>query len=263
MKQDALFCFLSISVCVNKIKKNLLFGKWSGIAVKNQKLSNCYSPEQIRASSFSASSGAMTVEASFALSFFLMFMIQIFFLIFGFLQYGVSLEQLHQKGKQIAAYGYSMGSGAYYDDAFSLRDSVKIPSLFGIFTLPVHQIPSYCYIKPWTGYGLLGNTEQEEEEMVYITENGTVYHRSRSCTHLALSIQITDIHTIKNQKNSSNGKYHPCEKCGNNPMATALYITQYGDKYHTCIQCSGLKRTIKAVPLKQVEGWPACSKCGG
>lgn len=48
-------------------------------------------------------------------------------------------------------------------------------------------------------------------------------------------------------------------KKGKNP--SALFVTAYGDCYHSTLGCSGLKRTIKAVKLKDVGNLRPCSRC--
>jgi len=53
-----------------------------------------------------------------------------------------------------------------------------------------------------------------------------------------------------------------CEYCGEKGMVTIVFITSYGNKYHTTTKCPGLKRTIKSIPLSQVKGVNPCQKCG-
>lgn len=60
------------------------------------------------------------------------------------------------------------------------------------------------------------------------------------------------------------GIYHLCERCGWMPGNDGnCYVTDYGDRYHTSLSCSGLKRKVYTVPLSEVKGKGACSKCGG
>lgn len=120
-----------------------------------------------------------------------------------------------------------------------------------------------CTVRAFTGYDNTGkNTDTSEEQLVYVTETGDVYHFSKSCTHLKLSISRVDYKKLKNRRNDSGEKYKACEKCGKNPN-DKVYITNEGNRYHTTISCSGLKRTIDAIPISQVRNRKACSRCGG
>jgi hypothetical protein len=119
--------------------------------------------------------------------------------------------------------------------------------------------------RAWTGFDASkaskGN-DGKEEEIVYIAETGTVYHKSRACTHIKLSIKSTSLTSVGDIRSKNDSIYHKCEKCGSKAKGT-VYITDYGDRYHSSLSCSGLKRTISAVPISQVGDKPACSKCGG
>lgn len=115
-------------------------------------------------------------------------------------------------------------------------------------------------IKTWTGYekesfGL------DDDKTVYVTENGLVYHTDYHCTHLELSIHMIAKEDVSGLRNESGGKYYPCEHC-NADGGGMVYITDTGDRYHSSLSCSGLKRTVYAVPLSEVIGKGACSRCG-
>ena len=109
------------------------------------------------------------------------------------------------------------------------------------------------YVKHWGEY-----EEAGDNQIVYVAENGVVYHKDSSCSHICL--KITGSAAIQEVLHSSN--YAACEKCikkGKNP--SALFVTAYGDCYHSTLGCSGLKRTIKAVKLKDVGNMRPCSRC--
>ena len=132
--------------------------------------------------------------------------------------------------------------------------------------IPVFSISGIPYrqeikIKGWCGYVAtgLGNTT---EETVYVTETGLVYHKNYHCTYLDLSIQPVAAQNVSDLRNSSGGKYYACERCHPSASAKMVYITGYGDRYHSELSCSGLKRTVYAVPLSEAIGKGACSKCG-
>jgi len=118
-----------------------------------------------------------------------------------------------------------------------------------------------CRMRGWTGYDNSSGTENGEE-IVYITPNGTVYHKSASCTHINLSISTVSLGEVRNLRNSDGGKYYECEICGEETSSGQVYITETGDRYHNSRECSGLKRGIMAVPISKVGGRGPCQRCG-
>lgn len=120
-----------------------------------------------------------------------------------------------------------------------------------------------CTARAFTGYDNAGTDKKKaDEQIVYVTETGSVYHTRKNCTHLKLSISKVTYKRIKQLRNQGGEKYRPCEKCGKSPGST-VYITEEGNRYHTSISCSGLKRTIDAVPISKVGNKSPCSRCGG
>lgn len=101
------------------------------------------------------------------------------------------------------------------------------------------------------------------EDIVYVTETGTVYHRNRNCTHIMLSIESCNYTSIQSQRNRSGARYKPCERCVKGETDEIVYITKDGTRYHSRLDCSGLKRTVREVPLEEVNGLSLCKKCGG
>ena len=126
-------------------------------------------------------------------------------------------------------------------------------------TMPV-EYQVNMKIKAWTGYEKEG-FGLDDDKTVYVTENGLVYHKDYHCTHLELSIHMTSRSDISCQRNENGGKYYPCEYC-HAAGSSQVYITDTGDRYHSSLSCSGLKRTVYAVPLSEVVGKGACSRCG-
>lgn len=117
--------------------------------------------------------------------------------------------------------------------------------------------------RAWTGYDNSEAIKDKEgkEELVYITDDGVVYHKSRGCTYLKLTIAAVDIELLKKKRNADGSIYYSCESCGDKSGAT-VFVTNYGNRYHSTLSCSKLKRTIRAVPISEVDGRGPCSKCG-
>lgn len=118
--------------------------------------------------------------------------------------------------------------------------------------------------RKWNGYQAEeGEIDEDDEIWVYITPHGTVYHKDRNCSYLALTIQPVSRSEVGAKRNKEGACYYPCEICGRRSTAGALYITDYGTSYHTSLTCSGLKRSVYMVRLSESEGRGPCSKCGG
>lgn len=121
-------------------------------------------------------------------------------------------------------------------------------------------------VRKWIGNDDLGKNGEgasgdKEDFLVYITDYGTVYHQNRNCTYLDLSIQTVSKSQVGKYRNDEGAKYYACEYCGKK-VGDAVYITNYGNRYHSNINCSGLKRGIMAVPISEIPGWKPCSRCG-
>lgn len=140
---------------------------------------------------------------------------------------------------------------------FIAEYKVKLPfSLFGV--PPVKQIVR-LEIKGWNGYQ--DSENDTDSVIVYVTETGAVYHRNAHCSYLDLTIHTASLESIGNKRNRYQGKYRPCERCGIFAAGT-VYITDMGNRYHSNIHCSGLKRQVRAIRLKEVGERRPCSRCG-
>lgn len=125
-----------------------------------------------------------------------------------------------------------------------------------------YRIVQTAKCRKWTGF-VPGQDMEQEDIWFYYTQYGTVYHASRSCTHLDLSIRGVTYAQAGSSRNKSGGKYHKCEKCADSLHTKAMvYITDYGDRYHSSLTCSGLKRTIYMIRKSEAVGKRMCSKCG-
>lgn len=143
--------------------------------------------------------------------------------------------------------------------------SLKLPfSFFGVSGLKIVQNSNN---RKWNGKIVEtdGDGDGDEDDVwVYVTDYGSVYHRSESCSYLNPSIHTTTLGAISSLRNRSGGIYYACSGCNAGELSGGIvYYTNYGTNYHSSLSCSGLKRTTKKVRLSEVEGMRACSKCGG
>lgn len=112
--------------------------------------------------------------------------------------------------------------------------------------------------RAYTGAGTKSAQSDETtqaEEYVYVTDYESVYHATRTCSHLMLSIRQAAFSYAQN-----NG-YHACAFCGSE-CRDIVYITEQGLCYHSDVHCSGLKRTVYRRKKSEVQGLKACDRCG-
>ena len=140
----------------------------------------------------------------------------------------------------------------------SIQYEIQIPLLF--FKLPSVTYEERILLKGWTG-DVIEEEEEKETEVVYVTENGTVYHKEMSCTYLEVRVKGIIAHTIGEARNASGGKYYECELCGEGSHYGILYVSEYGTRYHTTLSCSKIKRNVYAIPLEDAKGRKGCEKC--
>lgn len=114
-----------------------------------------------------------------------------------------------------------------------------------------------CRMHRWRG-NRNGSDGCGDGEWVYITPTESVYHVSRECTHLRLSITAV---SVKKAKEKS---YNPCGHCvRGKKVGTIVYITSTGYCYHMKVNCSGLKRTVYMILKENVGSKRPCLRCGG
>lgn len=226
------------------------------IKMKTVKRTFSFAPSYYQAS--------MCLEASLSLSFFLLFMVNIFSIISLFMTYTQNLVTLQQQGKKIAAYSYlAKGVMEEEEDIIRLQNTALVKAPFSFFAMPTCKIDTRCVVKSWTGYDVTGLGEwKQEENMVYITEYGEVYHKNRECSYLCLSIQATDAGSVNDKRNEAGERYLPCEYCKSDSMITVVYVTAYGNRYHITTGCRGIKRTVNRVPISRIKEETPCKKCG-
>ncbi len=149
-------------------------------------------------------------------------------------------------------------------DIIDLRVSYRVKPFSELMGFKGFSMSQRYYGKAWTGYDVeqYVSDSHEEDPMVYVTETGTVYHLARNCTYLNPSVEAALVTVVSEKRNRSGAKYYPCERCGIKKEQGTVYFTEQGNRYHSDINCAGLKRTIYTIPLSQAGGRGRCSKCG-
>ncbi len=164
------------------------------------------------------------------------------------------------------ALGLDLSGSEFYEEDGEIRLVVsyhfRIPGvLFVPISIPVIQ---RIEARGFYGYGWESIESQEIPEEVYVADNSTVYHRYSTCTYLKVSVRQVLANKIDGERNQSGGIYYLCGACKKKPMGDVVYIATYGDRYHTTMECSNIRRNIQSISLEEAEsrGLAECSKCG-
>lgn len=132
-----------------------------------------------------------------------------------------------------------------------------------VFHIGKQKLHNRVRMHKWLGDDPPPQKTETDEKYVYVTDNGTVYHTTTECKYLDLSIRSVFLEGLEDKRNMNGGKYYPCSKCAAAGKKTGMvYITNYGDRYHTSRSCSELKRTVKKISIKDVGSRGPCSNCG-
>ena len=135
---------------------------------------------------------------------------------------------------------------------YRVKPYIEIPGLTGVI------LTNHFYSKAYVGYD---RKDTVSEEMVYITRNGTVYHTSLDCRSLNITPNAIGKASLDTARNNDGSKYYPCEYCSKNGFGDVIYVTPYGNRYHSTLSCSQLKPEIFQVPLSEVGGRSKCKFC--
>lgn len=245
------------------------------------------------------SRGSLAVEAALVLPLFLFFLMTLLSVL-NLLNFNMILQQqLFQEGMYLSEISYDKGNYDVSKIEWDIRDALtteadRIPVEGGLMGLDFSESNQdnpelteiaveytaqlnfdyfnlfrrrFCQnvtFHNWIGYinGLECRNSEYGEEYVYITEDSEVYHKSRDCTHIRLSIVEVSSGDIGNLRNYYGNKYVPCSHCKAEPGNGTLYITREGNCYHNSLECSGLSRSVTAIPLSKVGNRRPCMRCG-
>lgn len=164
--------------------------------------------------------------------------------------------------------GISYQDTSYDPDTGELTISLNygLKPAFSLFQYKNIRARQRIYTRTFIGGKLLSDNSSAEDSkktMVYVAENGMVYHRSRSCAYIDISFHMVGSAGVGDLRNLGGAKYYPCELCmGHNSPGSMVYITDTGNRYHASSACSGLKRTVYEMVLTEDCILPPCSRCG-
>ncbi|MBO4324225.1 MAG: hypothetical protein J5845_02330 [Lachnospiraceae bacterium] len=168
--------------------------------------------------------------------------------------------------------GISFNGSSIYESGMDIRilASYSFIPENGVFRWGGIPVKQQVAARGFGGAGRVPAKQKDEEEDgdeesgVYVADNGTVFHRSQDCTYLKITVRPVSEEQLPKERNSSGGKYYPCEYCGDAP-GSVYYIAEYGDRYHKTVSCRSLRRSVTEITEEEAleKGLHACSKCGG
>lgn len=207
--------------------------------------------------------GSVTVEAAIAIPVFLFAILNLMSIILMFGEYSTHLADMHQRAKWLSVHAHVEEQGLDVGNDLIMQTKViKLKPLIPIMDFSMARTIVNCRVRKWTGYDVTMVSQMEkEEEWVYITPYGDSYHTSRGCRYLSLKIQAGKVEEMDGYRNKSGEIYRLCESCGENGSYGLCFYTDYGNRYHSSLYCSGLKRTVRTVKKSEVGNRHRCSGC--
>ncbi len=209
---------------------------------------------------FKKKKASLSVEASMAVSLFVMLMVSLLFSLVMVKEQSKELEMLHQKA---LLYFENSDIGTEPFSTFS-TDYESDPSIGQVRVLPRFFSDSIT-IHSFSGYVKDDESKYDtkETEYVYITETGTKYHTNRECSYIRIVPMAVNAKEVGKMRNKDGGKYYKCSICRPKKEGT-LYITYDGTGYHANPDCSALKRTVYVISKEEAiaNGYTPCSRCG-
>lgn len=152
---------------------------------------------------------------------------------------------------------------SYNEGVIDLVAHIEYRLPLAVLPLPPIRMKNESRVNSWIGWRANQDSDgnYQWEEMVYVSENQSVYHTSSDCTHIELAVHNGSLERVENLRNAYGQKYHSCEKCGSISGNDTVYYTEKGNSYHYSKNCSGLKRTVRLVKKSEVPGICQCERC--
>ncbi len=229
----------------------------------------CKTRESIACPLFSKK-GSMTVEAALILPLFLLAsltMLSFVDVMKMTIEQQIRQQEFLRKG---AVYANLLGTATQGREG----DYIKLDYVYAA-TLPIGGfgykkvfVQQRSMVHIFNGYDdSCGDRVGQQQEYVYVTKRGSVYHKKRSCRALNIHVREVSGERIKGERNIDRKKYRVCQSCAKGYTAAelkgkSLFITDYGVNYHVRINCAELTRTVQVIKIEDAGGKRACRSCG-
>lgn len=208
---------------------------------------------------------SLTLEAALAVPFFFLCMtalIAIPDLYAGYASQVTRLQQQAEKGACAATSAVLAGESGV-SPVVSLPETYRYRPFALPFSFGTMKFGCRGRARAWVGYTAdCAEGESDEDGIVYVTENQSVYHTDSSCTHLDLTWNAVSGSSVGRRRNTYGDRYHACEYCvAGGKAGSVVYISPAGDAFHNSASCGGLTRHVKMIKKSEAGNLPECTRC--
>ncbi len=147
-----------------------------------------------------------------------------------------------------------------HEDTVEVVVTYTVSPWMAIAGFPSFQMRNTYYAHLWNGYDL-SPSEAPSGALVYVTENGSVYHLERNCTYIDISVNRVDANSLLTLQTAEGISYLPCQICREPLPKEHYYITREGEVYHYDSHCSSISRTVFSIPMEEAGAYRPCGKC--
>ncbi len=161
-----------------------------------------------------------------------------------------------------------LGSGIMTEgDRVEIVVSCRVRPFIRILGFPDFPMQvRYCG-HAWVGWehggGTVSGGGTGNDDTVYVTKYGEVYHRDPGCIYLNPQIREIPASEVSKYRSGNGAMYYPCECCKPGKNGT-VYITKEGNRYHSDRNCSGIVRNTQTMDSTAATShYRPCPKCGG
>ena len=221
---------------------------------RSERKSDRYSSWERKDAGIAETRGSVTLEAALALPIFIFFIATLLSL-FSALKEDIKAQY------ELAQTAHAAAALSNADEDIELRSYTTSKIAFvpeSVYTLVFAQ--EVC-IHSWSGRTINDEqSEEDDEEYVYVAEHGTVYHTTSECSYLTVKLTAVSSEIVGKLRNSDGAKYYACESCGGGEGT--VYIAESGNRYHSSPDCKAIKKKYTKIKRSQTS-LPGCSKCAG
>ena len=218
------------------------------------------SPAGDRGNAF-CTAASLTVECALSFPLFAFAVLSLILLLSLFGQYGETALTLSNTARSTAVYASLAGDAA--PEWIDLTDHVDLdfPFFPGLRHL---SFPVRARVRSYTGFSedalTVGEEDSQSASLCYLTEYESVYHTHADCTHLDLSVRLSDTGSVASLRNDYGERYRPCDGFPAGYQGE-VYVTAKGDRYYPSPGYAGLTRHVRAVSAEDCSGLSLCARC--